>query len=191
MITLSQLYHMPGTKHDELAAGVLVVREPCHAGPSVVNSMVYDHVHAFVSRHHLGLVTTDPAGYILARDPDTVRCPDVGFITARRLEDGIPEGFFDGPPDLAIEVVSNSDRVPNVMRKVGEYLQAGTQIVWVIYPKTKSAAVFHENDETSITIPPDGTFDGEDVLPGFQLPLRELFRGFNVRFDPKSGEFHE
>ena len=136
MMTINHLLKYPERYHrDELASGVLVVREPCGALSGIVATQLARHMTNFVERHTLGLVSTDPVGYILSRKPDTVRCPDVGFIAWNRVPGGeTPSGFFDTAPDLAVEVISTNDRIPNVMRKVGEYLAAGTKLVWVIIP---------------------------------------------------------
>jgi len=79
------------------------------------------------------------AGYRLARNPDTVRAPDVSFVSRERIPaDGVPEGFWNIAPDLAVEVISPSEQPDDVQDNVIDYLAVGTRIVWVIYPLTKT-----------------------------------------------------
>jgi Uma2 family endonuclease len=111
---------------------------------------------------------------LLKRGPDVVRAPDVWFVRADRVPaDGIPVSFWPGAPDLAIEVLSPTDRVGAVLRKVREYLDAGVRLVWVIDPEARTAGVFRPG-RTEHFIDDDRILDGEDVLPGFTLPLREV-----------------
>src|SRR5574341_1913574 len=87
---------------------------------------------AHVRTHNLGVVCTAEAGFRLAQHPDTVRAPDVAFIARERISaEGVPTGYWPGAPDLAVEIVSPSDRFDDVIEKVAEYLAAGTQLVWV------------------------------------------------------------
>jgi Uma2 family endonuclease len=109
------------------------------------------------------------------------RSPDVSFIAATRLPSG-PElkelfrrtAVFELVPDLVVEVLSPSDRPREVMDKVGEYLGAGVRLAWVIDP-AEERAVAYRSVTGAREIPPDGSLDGEDLLPGFRFPLRELF----------------
>ena len=115
-------------------------------------------------------------GFYLARNPDTVRAPDVAFVARERFPHGLPQEFIDGAPDLAVEVVSPNDSHADVMEKVGEYLDAGTRLVWVASRRTRSVTV-HRPDGTAQTLRADDVLSGEDVLPGFQVRVRELFGG--------------
>jgi Uma2 family endonuclease len=131
----------------------------------------------FVESNNLGETTAAETGFILHTDPDgkdTVRAPDVGFISKDRIpEAGLPEGYFHGAPNLAIEVVSPNDSADEIQQKVNEYLQYGTKAVWVFYPKSKTIAV-HTPKGTQ-TLHPGDTLDGGDLLPGFKLVVSDLF----------------
>ena len=112
---------------------------------------------------------------MLATNPDIVRAPDAWFVRAERVPaEGIPRDFRHGYPDLAVEVLSPSDRRADVMRTVREYLTAGTPLVWVIDPDGRWAEVFRA-DGTYTYLDENGALDGEDVLPGFALTLRDVF----------------
>jgi Uma2 family endonuclease len=124
----------------------------------------------FASRHSLGFVGTG-WGFQLQSDPDTVRAPDWAFVRADRIPgEGVPPGFWPGPPDLAVEVISPLDRFTDVMDKVDEYIDVGTRMVVVVDPESRITRVFRPGQPTRV-LGPDGVLDGEDVLPGFRLEL--------------------
>lgn len=131
----------------------------------------------FVGENSLGIVTAAETGFILSRDPDTVRAPDVGFVSRDRAVDAPTRGFFPGPPDLAVEVLSPDDTATEVLAKVEDWLRAGTLEVWVVDPGHKTISVYrHEKDQTRVT---NHTADDEvisSVLPGLRLAVRDMFR---------------
>ena len=123
--------------------------------------------------HALGQVYAAETGFHLARDPDTVRAPDVAFITAARVPHPEPEGFAQLAPDLVIEVLSPGDRPGETLAKVGDWLEAGSRLVWVIDPDRRLARVYRA-DGSQTQISSDGSLDGEDVMPGFSCRLGEI-----------------
>lgn len=160
----------------ELVEGVLHEVAPAGIRGSQIALRVGARLIRFVEERGLGAAFGADAGFILHHQPDTVRSPDVAFICADRLPlDLDRDGFFDGAPDLAVEVVSPTDRPRDVSRKVREYLQAGTQLVWVIEPR-KQHVTEHAPGQEPRVLTGDMALDGGAVLPGFTLPLRELFR---------------
>jgi Uma2 family endonuclease len=127
-----------------------------------------------IRAHSLGKAYIAETGFLLARDPDTVRAPDAAFVCAERLL-GIPsEGYFPGAPDLAVEVVSPSDRVRDIEDKVAAWLNAGSSAVWVVWPAQQAVCV-HRPDQPPQCIGRDSVFHAGEPLPGFQFPVRELF----------------
>jgi Uma2 family endonuclease len=111
----------------------------------------------------------------LARNPDTVRAPEVAFVARKRIPaEGVPEGFWLFAPDLAVEVISPSDRFDDVLAKVQDYLHAGTRLVWVLHPRTTAAMVYRANGAVQLLQGHD-ELSGEDVLPGFRCRVQELF----------------
>ena len=86
----------------------------------------------------------------------------------------VPEGFFPGPPDLAVEVLSPHDRASEVLAKVSDWLEAGCRKVWVVDPETRSIAVYAPKKEMRVLHVLDVLTD-EDVLPGFHVEIREIF----------------
>ena len=131
---------------------------------------------SYIVAHHvipraLGVLHGAETGFILSREPDTVRAPDLAFTRAA----GPPvRGFVPGPPDLAVEVLSPDDRPGYVREKVAEWLEAGTVAVWVVDPRTRTVTV-HESGRGPSAFDETGIVPGGSLLPGFALPVREIF----------------
>lgn len=124
----------------------------------------------------MGIVVAAETGFVLEHDPDTVLAPDIAFVRADRLPPRSErQGFLDLPPDLAVEVACPSQSRPSAERKVAEYLDAGVSLVWVLWPTRKTISV-HRSNREPLVLGIGDVLDGEDVLPGFRLPLAELFR---------------
>jgi Uma2 family endonuclease len=178
---LWELSHLPENngKRFELSEGVLITMSPAGWEHGDTAGNIFGRIWLFVRQHQLGSVTAAETGYILFKNPDpdgkdTVRAPDVGFISAARVPaDGLPQQYVPFAPDLAVEVVSPNDDADEIQQKVIEYLKYGTRLVWVFYPKSKTVAV-HTPDGSRI-IGLDGTLDGGAVLPGFTLAVRDVF----------------
>lgn len=122
----------------------------------------------------LGVVYAAETGFKLQENPDTVRAPDVAFVSRERLEQQPPaKGYRQGPPDLAVEVVSPNDRPAEVAEKVYEWLHYGVEEVWILDPEGRSLTVFRAGEvlwtlgETDILTSP--------LFPDWSLPLGELF----------------
>jgi Uma2 family endonuclease len=127
----------------------------------------------FVENAGTGVVLAD-VGALLARNPDTVRGPDVAFYSHERIpESGYATGFW-GPPDLAVEITSPSNQVSEIQAKVTEYLDAGVRLVWVIDPPTRTVTVYSVGGEARI-VRSDQVLEGGEVLGGFRLPLTAFF----------------
>jgi len=176
-MTAEEFGAMPddGKRHD-LVKGVVVEvsrPKPLH---SVVQRRLGARIGDFVDDHDLGVVTTE-GGYVLAHDPDTVRGPDVGFVSKTRLPDPDLREYIPMGPDLAVEIVSPNDTATEINDKIKEYFRAGSRLVWVVYPDVPEVYVYSSSITDIKVIGIDGTLDGADVLPGFTLPLREVFKG--------------
>lgn len=174
-LTAADLEQLPqGDVRRELVRGVLVELSPAgrEHGRLLVNVIVPLQAFAEVSGRGETLVRV---GFILARDPDTVRAPDVAWLGPQRVEAlTSATGYIEGAPDLAIEIVAPTDRAADIDEKVQEYLAAGTRLVWVAQPRTRTVYVFQPGGIARV-VGPGGTLDGGDVLPGFALPLADLW----------------
>jgi len=113
------------------------------------------------------------SGFKLASNPDTVRGPDIAFITQSRIPEPEPRGYPSLAPDLAIEILSPDDRPGDVLSKVGEYLSAGTMLVWIIDPERRLARVYRA-DGTEDIITAEQAFDGEGIVAGFSCLLETI-----------------
>src|SRR5258708_17978377 len=111
---------LPGGGRFELVDGELVHASPAGARHGAIVTKLLVRIHIFVTERKLGYVFEGQTGY---RFPEgNLRSPDVSFVAAGRLPEGIPEGFLHVPPDLTVEVLSPADRAGDVPPKVGEYL---------------------------------------------------------------------
>lgn len=174
-MTASELIKLdiPG-KSTELVRGRLIVREPPGTYHGLVQSNLHIRVGAFVHANKLGAVFGQDTGFKIASDPDTVRAPDLAFVLRERVALITPRGYAALAPDLAAEILSHDDRPGEVTTKVGEWLGAGAQMVWVIDPERRTAHV-HRADGSIAVISSDGELDGEQLLPGFVCALADLF----------------
>ena len=125
-----------------------------------------------MSRNRLGTVLTD-VGFTLARNPDTVRAPDIAFIRQERLPAN-PRGFCNGPPDLAVEVLSGDDRRSEVAAKIEDYLAHGVRAVVVIDPDAATVEVVRRGRPGTVLAAPDARVELSDVVPGFGCDVREI-----------------
>lgn len=177
LVTAEDFAGLPddGSRHELVKGAIIEVVRPTFAHGRV-QTRIARFLDAFLDNHALGWITTE-TGYILSRNPDTVRGPDVAFVSKTRLNKPEPDAFIPIAPDLAVEVVSPNDRATEINAKVVEYLQAGTRLVWVVYPDVQNAHVYRPGGKGEI-IDRDGVLDGEDVLPGFKLALRDVYEGW-------------
>jgi Uma2 family endonuclease len=163
-------------KRLELVEGVLIEMSPAGGKHGGLASKADRRIGDFVEEHDLGYTTAAETGFILFKNPngkDTVRAPDVGFVAAHRLPDGLPEGYIPFAPDLAVEVVSPTDTADEIHEKVSDFIKYGTRLIWVYYPKSKTAMV-HMPGKT-YPVEAGGVLDGGDILPGFRMSLHDLF----------------
>ncbi len=122
----------------------------------------------------MGVVTGAETGFLIGRNPDTVRAPDVALVRAERIPESEPVGFFPGAPDLAVEVLSPSDAAGDVLAKVQDWLDAGCRAVWVLDPQTRTVTTYRTRRQIAVLCGSE-TLNGGDVLPGFEVPVARLF----------------
>jgi Uma2 family endonuclease len=157
----------------ELVAGHMLVREPPGYRHGYVAARLLVAIANHAIDHRLGMALAAETGFTLFRNPDTVRAPDVAFIRTARLPDSATRGYPEFAPDLAVEVLSPSDRAGRVLSKVGDWIDAGSRLVWVVDPERRHARVYRA-DGTETSVDPDGVLDGEDVLPGLRIRLADM-----------------
>ncbi|MEM9883161.1 MAG: Uma2 family endonuclease [Planctomycetota bacterium] len=160
----------------ELIRGELKMMSPAGGSHGIVGMRLVRALNRFLGDQDLGECTLAETGFILDRNPDTVRAPDIAFIAAERLAEALTPKFIPIPPDLAVEVNSPSDTAGDVADKTRWWLAHGTRAVWVVDPKSQTVAT-HAPDGRAHVYGRDDTLPGGEVLPGFELPLAELFAG--------------
>jgi Uma2 family endonuclease len=164
--------HIPN-KRVELVRGVLRVREP----PGYRHGRIAAELAFLLTRHvkemGAGQVLIGDTGFQVAADPDTVRGPDIAFLSSERLPDPHTRGFPALGPDLVVEVMSPGDRPGETLAKVGDWLNGGTRLVWVIDPERRMARIYRQ-DGLQTTVGETESLTGEDVLPGFSCELAAI-----------------
>jgi Uma2 family endonuclease len=175
-MTAEELLRLPrDDKRHELVRGELRTMAPTGWGHARATSVFDRSLGDYVESHQLGEVVTGEPGFRLTTDPDTVRAPDVAFVCRERLDAvGEPRGYWPGAPDLAVEVISPNDLYTEVEEKVAEWLEHGCRLVFVANPRRRTVAVHRAGQPVRI-LGEDAVLDGEDVVPGWTLPVRALY----------------
>ena len=175
-MTAEQLWELPdvpGTRF-ELHHGELVEMPGAGAFHGLIVGIVFS-VLAAAARQSGGYAFPDGVSYILSRRPDVVRIPDVSYVARSNVpQDGVPLGFWPIAPDLAVEIVSPHDRAAEIHAKTRDYLRGGSQLVWVLWPETRSVTV---SDASSVSreLGPDDFLDGGSLLPSLRVRVADLF----------------
>ncbi|MCA9879544.1 MAG: Uma2 family endonuclease [Thermomicrobiales bacterium] len=172
-LTIAEFATEPLEGRWELIDGERIVVTPAAGSSSFIASRLGHHLNSYIDEHPIGHVFSADAGFVLFPDRATVRSPDVAFVSRSRLPE-IPETFIPMPPDLAVEILSPTDRLADALAKAAMYLDAGVPLVWLIDPRKRTATIFRQ-EELPVTTSEDGVLEGEGVLPGFTLPLAKLW----------------
>lgn len=178
LMTAEELLQLPddGQRH-ELVRGELRTMPPTTPEHGWLALDLASPLRSHVRASRLGVVMVNDVGFKLTQRPDTVRAPDIAFVSRERLPElGDARHYPVGAPDLAVEVISPNDLYTEVDEKIAEWLAHGTRLVWVVNPRRRVVAV-HRPGQPTRTLGEADVLDGEDVVPGFRLPLRELFAG--------------
>jgi Uma2 family endonuclease len=175
LLTAEEYWQSPlNTKHSELVRGEVVETMPPSKEHGTVALKIGSLLLAWAERGQLGQVGVE-SGFILARDPDSIRGPDVYYVSAERAQsDNKSAAFWTIAPDLAVEVVSPSESASEIREKVRDFLAAGTPLVWVVFPSTREVIV-HTTDGLARTYGEDDLLENQEVLTGFSCRVAELF----------------
>lgn len=175
-MTAEDLWSLPddGYRH-ELVRGELVRLPMSSMESSSIAALIVGALVAFTRGTGLGLVMGADGAFILRRNPDTTRIPDVSFVRTERLPQVEDRRWFpEMAPDLAVEVLSPADLALDTNDKVLDYIDAGVRIVWIVDPLRRSVTVFTP-DGLGRVLREHDVLDGGDVLPSVQLAIADLF----------------
>jgi Uma2 family endonuclease len=156
----------------ELDEGELITMAPASEDHGFIEIELASRLHQFVKAHQLGRVYAGDTGFRLS--DDTVRSPDVAFVRKERVAQLRSQGFAKGAPDLAVEILSPSNSFRQMTRKVRQYFAAGCHTVWVVHPDRKEVEVF-EATGADRTLTAEDVLEAPVLLPGFSVPVAELF----------------
>ena len=175
LMTAEELERLPSDEwRYELIEGVLHKMAAASYYHAKLANRFAHRLTTYVEAHQLGEVSGE-SGWVIATTPDTVRIPDAAFLVQQRVATGQEvTGFQRGAPDLVLEVISPNDSYSEVAMKVDEWLGAGPRMVVVIDPRKRRIRV-HRPNTVPLLLTEADTLDGGDVVPGWQLPVREIF----------------
>ena len=159
----------------ELIDGELIEMSPSGSIASKLGARFVIHLGNYVLPRRLGEVYDAAGGFVPFPGRDLVRAADAAFVRADRLPSEAEQaGFLRLAPDLVVEVISPSDRLPDVLAKVGLWLEAGVRLLWLVDPPAHTVTVYEPGREPRV-IGVGDELDGEPVLPGFRLAMADLF----------------
>lgn len=174
LVTAEQLPQIANGRRMELVRGELVEMTPVGRKHGRQVLLLASWLVPFVSSKNLGEFGTE-VGFILQRNPDIVRAPDISLISSARRGSADEDGFYEGAPDLAVEVLSPGDTASEVQEKVREYLAAGARLVWLVDPKSQTVTAYYPSGDAHVYSGNDEV-PGNDVLPGFSFRPFDLFK---------------
>jgi Uma2 family endonuclease len=172
--TAEQLFQAPDLGRCELLRGELIMMSPAGSRHGMIALRMGRLLSEFVEPRGLGIIVGAETGFRVASDPDTVLAPDAAFISKKRIGESLPDGYFPGAPDLAVEVLSPNDRAGEMLAKVQAWLNAGCTSVWVVDPKTQTVMVYGA-DRKAIMFTSADVLTGGELLPGFNSPVAGIF----------------
>lgn len=150
-----------------------IVEVPSNPFSSAIASLISFYIRLFLRQNHIeGHVTGEAGGYQVSGER---YAPDVAYLSKTLQPELVQQGYNPAPPQLAVEVVSPTDNPRKLQIKIANYLAAGT-LLWVVYPEDRTIEVYRPGKPVEV-VDEDGTLSGEGVLPGFTLPVRDIFQG--------------
>lgn len=176
--TVADLQQLAGREERyELVRGDLLMMSPASPKQGRYAMRLGSALQQHVEAHDLGEVYTAEPGFQLQPEPEAiVRAPDLAFVRKERIPPPENEsGFWSLAPDLVVEIISPSETAVQVQAKVQDYLNAGSRLIWLVYPETRTVVEYRADGSMRLYANND-TLDGADVIPGFRYPLELLFR---------------
>ena len=174
--TDDELMSLPDGSRYELIDGELIDMGSSGALHGYVCSILVMTLMNYILPKKLGVILDSSTAFTMKNG--NKRSPDISFISKEKLLglEELPDGFLDGAPDLAIEVLSPNNTIAEIDQKVVEYFENGSRLVWVINLKQHYVLVYRSAQEPDRLLKQSDVLDGEDVIAGFTMPLTELFQ---------------
>jgi Uma2 family endonuclease len=175
-VTADELWRMPndGARY-ELVRGEVIRMAPAGQRHGRIAMNIATSLNGSVRAQRLGVVYAAETGFLLASAPDTVRAPDVAFVSRERLaQRGEVEGYWPGAPDLVVEVISPADRYADVEDKVFDWLDAGVRLV-VVNPRKQVVTLYRSLSQITV-LGLGAKIDAPEIIPGWALPVEDVFQ---------------
>lgn len=175
LITADELLLLPSEQRCELINGELVEMSPSGYWHANIHFLIGARLQNYLENNPIGCGFGGEGGFLISRNPDTVRAPHLAFVRNARLPKRFGKGYFPGPPDLAVEVISPNDHSSEVSEKVSQWLQAGSVCVWTIDPVAKIAMI-HQLENGFVVARQTLELHCEELLPGLRIPVADVLR---------------
>lgn len=160
----------------ELINGELIVAGGSGGQSTVIGGFMLRKIGNFVDEHKLGYVTGADGHFIFSEEPPVAVIPDVAFVSKDKMPKPVPREFLNIIPNIAVEVISPTDRAKDIRQKIETYLKYGTQLIWIVYPASQQVDIHRQSDKTHTeTLRIEDTLSGENVLSEFKLSVKDIF----------------
>lgn len=175
LMTVEELACLPEDDYRyELVEGELIRMSPTKPRHGKIAAKIIRILGNYVEAKGLGEIYGTDTGFIIRRHPDTVRAPDIAFVSKERIPEELGDGFFPSAPDLAVEVLSPDESAMEVQDKIEGYFHAGSRLVWVVNPKTKTVTVYFSPRDIHL-LTSVNTITGGEVIPGLSFTVADIF----------------
>ena len=184
LMTAEELLQLPrdGFRYELINGELEKMPPPGHPHGRIILRLAVP-LSQFIWDHEMGEVFGKDTGFKLTSNPDTVLAPDFAFVTNERFEEGRKtEGYWPGAPDLAVEVLSPTDRPGKMKQKIERWFSFGTNQVWIVDQKHLTVTVYRSPSDTT-TFSGSDYLEAEDILPGFRISLDSIFGSNPTRLE--------
>lgn len=173
-LTRSQFEELATPGRHDLIDGELWSMTPAQIPHGRFSVIIIFELESHVRKYGGGKIYSGEMAFELDNRGTTILCPDVSFVRANRTPPNLTKSFYKGAPDLAVEVISDSERSSDIQTKVDRYLRAGTSTVWCVYPE-KREIVVHSLSQPRVVLSGSDSLDGGELLPGLSVSLATIF----------------
>jgi Uma2 family endonuclease len=170
---LGQQVDIDDDRFYEIVCGERVEKKPMGTPQNLVCTAFASYLRVYVRQERLGTVAAETL-FVLDEAIRLERRPDLAYVSRQRWQRPTQTGAWNVVPDLAVEMISPTNRAPEVLQKIDEYFAAGVRLVWVVYCQPRQVYVYRSPVTIQVLTPQD-TLEGDDVIPGFSLPVAKLF----------------